>query len=313
MAYNPVLPPGQATMANSEPVVIASNQSNVPTNQAQINGVTVSVGSGVSGTGVQRVVLASDVFAPTNIAQMNGVTVTMGNGTSGTGVQRVTLASDSTGSLASITTSIVPGTGATHLGKAEDAVHTTGDTGVAVLSVRRDTLNAASPTSAAGDYQTIATDSEGVQWVRPQVVYNSTPVTVTNTNRADFQGNVNGHLLVSQEVTSHFYNVETDTDISVKASAGRLKSIRATNANAAVRYLQIHNKASAPAGGDVPLAVYPIPAGTAASPAAIELGKDFFLDNGLVLSTGIAVGISTTAATYTAATAAEHTVAGMYV
>jgi hypothetical protein len=37
---------------------------------------------------------------PINVAQMNGVNVTMGNGTSGTGVQRVTLASDSTGQVA---------------------------------------------------------------------------------------------------------------------------------------------------------------------------------------------------------------------
>lgn len=36
----------------------------------------------------------------TNIAQMNGVAVTMGNGVSGTGVQRVTIASDSTGTVA---------------------------------------------------------------------------------------------------------------------------------------------------------------------------------------------------------------------
>lgn len=36
----------------------------------------------------------------TNIKQMNGVTVTMGNGISGTGVQRVTIASDSTGQIA---------------------------------------------------------------------------------------------------------------------------------------------------------------------------------------------------------------------
>jgi len=36
----------------------------------------------------------------TNIAQVNGVTVTTGNGVSGTGVQRVTLASDSTGQVA---------------------------------------------------------------------------------------------------------------------------------------------------------------------------------------------------------------------
>lgn len=36
---------------------------------------------------------------PINIAQMNGVAVTMGNGASGTGVQRVTIASDSTGQV----------------------------------------------------------------------------------------------------------------------------------------------------------------------------------------------------------------------
>lgn len=37
---------------------------------------------------------------PINVAQMNGVAVTMGNGVAGTGVQRVTIASDSTGTLA---------------------------------------------------------------------------------------------------------------------------------------------------------------------------------------------------------------------
>jgi hypothetical protein len=41
---------------------------------------------------------------PINVAQLNGVAVTMGNGISGTGVQRVTIASDSTGTLAGVTT-----------------------------------------------------------------------------------------------------------------------------------------------------------------------------------------------------------------
>lgn len=88
------------------------------TNIAQMNGVTTTMGNGVSGTGVQRVTIASDSTGvvglatganvigsltanqSTNIAQMNGVTVTMGNGVSGTGVQRVSLASDSTGQVA---------------------------------------------------------------------------------------------------------------------------------------------------------------------------------------------------------------------
>jgi hypothetical protein len=112
---------GQGTMAASLPVVIASNQSAIPTtltsttltgtsavNVSQMNGVTVTMGSGVTGTGVQRVVLATDVALPTgsnvlgaltanqsvNVAQINGVTPLMGSGVNGTGASRVTLATD---------------------------------------------------------------------------------------------------------------------------------------------------------------------------------------------------------------------------
>lgn len=95
--------------AVTQPVSLAANQS---VNVAQINGVTTTMGNGVSGTGVQRVTLASDstgqvtlatgtntIGALTanqsvNVAQMNGVATTMGNGVAGTGVQRVALASD---------------------------------------------------------------------------------------------------------------------------------------------------------------------------------------------------------------------------
>jgi hypothetical protein len=53
-------PNGQATMANSAPVVIASNQSNLPTNLAQIAGANTAVNNGISGAAVQRVTVASD-------------------------------------------------------------------------------------------------------------------------------------------------------------------------------------------------------------------------------------------------------------
>lgn len=95
-----------------------------------------------------------------NVAQMNGVTITMGNGVAGTGVQRVTMASDSTANIATIGTSITPGTAAANLGKAEDAAAVSGDTGVGVLGVRNDTL--ASQTSASGDYGFHALDTAGI-------------------------------------------------------------------------------------------------------------------------------------------------------
>lgn len=55
--------------------------------------------------------------------------------------------------------SIVPGTGATNLGKAEDAAHTTGDTGVFTLAVRNDAN--ATRTSTDGDYSPISVDLAG--------------------------------------------------------------------------------------------------------------------------------------------------------
>lgn len=55
--------------------------------------------------------------------------------------------------------SVVPGTGATNLGKAEDAAHASGDTGVMVLAVRRDTPTASSGTT--GDYEPLQTNSVG--------------------------------------------------------------------------------------------------------------------------------------------------------
>ncbi len=56
-------------------------------------------------------------------------------------------------------TSIVPGTAATNLGKAEDAAHNSGDTGVMMLAVRQDTQAAFSGTD--GDYEPLQTDAQG--------------------------------------------------------------------------------------------------------------------------------------------------------
>lgn len=81
-------------------------------NVKQINGVTVLMGNGASGTGSQRVTIASDstgIVALTtgsaqighleanqssNVAQINGVTPLMGAGNTGTGSPRVTISTD---------------------------------------------------------------------------------------------------------------------------------------------------------------------------------------------------------------------------
>lgn len=151
-----------------------------------VNGVAPSVGNGASDAGTIRVTVANDstgvvgLNAGTNIvgkvgidqttpgttnavsvAQLGANTVSTGNGVSGTGVLRVAQVSDGTGVLASvgtISTSVTPGTAAANLGKAEDAAHASGDTGVFVLGVSNE---AQSTRNADSDYSIIATDTKG--------------------------------------------------------------------------------------------------------------------------------------------------------
>lgn len=65
-------------------------------------------------------------------------------------------------------TSVVPGTGATNLGKAEDAAHVSGDVGVLILGVRSDVPNlpTVASTNANSDYAAPAVDDHDVLWVR---------------------------------------------------------------------------------------------------------------------------------------------------
>lgn len=75
---------------------------------------------------------------------------------------------------------------------------------------------------------------------------------------------------------------------SIKSGAGQLYGIVATNINAAVRYLKIYNKASAPTvGTDVPVLTIALPGNTAGAGLAVDLS------NGIAFTTGIAAALTT--------------------
>lgn len=133
----------------------------------------------------------------------------------------------------------------------------------------------------------------------------------------DLASNVQG--ILQKPVASSLYsgtpgfNAGAATAISVKTTPGNLLFLRCSNGNAALRYLQLHNKASAPSAGETPILSFALPAGaSAAIPAVIELGSGEFGPS-VYFSTGIAIGISTTAGTYTAATAGDHQTNYIYV
>jgi hypothetical protein len=148
----------------------------------------------------------------TNVSQINGVTPLMGNGASGTGAQRVSIASDSTGNIATIGTSVTPGTAAANLGKAEDAGHTTGDVGVFALAVRNDNA-ATSVTNANADYSQVSTDITGTVFTRqsPSNTPALTNVSASATTQTALAAN-------AARRTAVFYNDST-SDCYIKYGA----------------------------------------------------------------------------------------------
>lgn len=139
-------------------------------------------------------------------------------------------------------TTVIPGTGATNLGKAEDAAHTSGDVGVMALAVR-----AASPTERSagptdGDYEPLGVNEVGALWTTP------TP-------------SAGGGLSV-------FRSIDLDeTEEDIKTSAGVMYWYYIYNNAATTHFVKFYNDTAANVvvGTATPTMTVPIPAGAAAN------------------------------------------------
>ena len=163
-------------------------------------------------------------------------------------------------------TSIIPGTGATNLGKAEDAVHTTGDVGVAILGIRDDTLNATSGTE--GDYEMFHTTAEGAMWV-------TQAPSITN-GWATFNA-----------TSGDGSTALTNTAQQVKATTGTVGGWYIYNPNATATYVNFYNSTSAgvTVGTTNQQMVICVPATAGAN---VEFG------NGITFATAISISATTT-------------------
>jgi hypothetical protein len=199
--------------------------------------VALSGNSGNKDGGTVRVVLATDQPALTNKLLVTPDAVTHDVGT--------------------ITTAVVAGTGATHLGKAEDAAHTTGDVGVMALAVRASapTERSAGPTD--GDYEPLGVNEVGALW-------------------GTLTPSANGGLTTFMASGSDGSSILVATSQVIKASAGVLYGYYAYNPEAAVTFVHFYNTASASVtvGTTNPLFTIAIPAGSAAN-LALPYGITF--------------------------------------
>jgi len=148
------------------------------------------------------------------------------------------------------------------LGKAEDAPHVSGDTGVMVFAVRTDT--AAALASTTNDYTALQTDALGALRTVDAVAAKVGALTNAATTA----------LAAS---------------LVVKASAGTLFGAQGYSTTAG--FLLIHNTTSLPADGQVPVVSFPIEAN---KPYSIDFGV-----YGRAFSTGITVVFSSTGPTKT--------------
>lgn len=136
--------------------------------------------------------------------------------------------------VVSISGSVVPGVGATNLGKAEDNAHASGDVGVMALAVRTDTPVTSS--SASGDYEPLHLSAQGALWITP------TPTT-------------NGGLSMARVLSAATTNATL-----VKSSAGNLYGIWVSNSSTSKRWLKLYNMTTAPTvGTSVPVMTIAIP------------------------------------------------------
>lgn len=233
MSDNTTITPGSGATVAADNIGGALHQRVKVTLGADGSATDALGGAGAVAAGVQRTTLASDDPAVTSLAVMDDwdesdrakvnpiagqAGVAGGSGTVSALTQRVVLATDvalpagtnAIGKLAANSgvdigdvdvTTVVPGTGATSLGKAEDAAHASGDTGVAVLARRADVP--ASSAGTDGDYATVNQDASGRAWVRPHCA------TGTVTSQTDQATNVTLLAANAARVGATIYNDST--------------------------------------------------------------------------------------------------------
>jgi hypothetical protein len=108
-------------------------------------------------------------------------------------------------------------------------------------------------------------------------------------------------------LTSHLIAAASTNATTVKASAGVVNTIQVSNINAAVRYLKLYNKATAPTvGTDTPVMTIMLPPGSNQVINFAPFGFRFSTGVSFALTTGMAV------ADTGAVSAAEHSVSFVY-
>lgn len=156
-------------------------------NEMQVDVVTVPAPLSTTGAGTEaaalRVTVATDSTGVLSVDD-NGASLTVDGTVAVSSLPALAAGTANIGDVDVL--SVVPGTAATSLGKAEDAAHASGDTGVMALAVRQNTPTALATTDA--DYAPLEVGAVGEQWVglvghntTARIAVNSASLTTAST------------------------------------------------------------------------------------------------------------------------------------
>lgn len=280
---------GQKVMASSQPVAIASDQSNLPSNIAAYGGTSTSLGSKVSASSIP-VVIASD---------QAGLPLPTGAATSAnqTNASQKTQIVDGSGNVVASTSNA--------LNVNVSAIVANQSMNIAQYGGSSTTLG--SKTSANSMPVVIASDQGTLGVNAAQIAGNATltgnGTTGTGSQRVTIASD-NTAFTVNAQIIGQSGSTNANTSIAstaaeashvLKNAAGRLFQLTGVNNSASAQYIQVFNSTTVPADTTVPILVAYVPGNGTFSWDFGSIGRYF--------STGIAVSNSSTFATKTVGSA----------
>lgn len=137
-------------------------------------------------------------------SDLSARTTITGSGTS------TNLLCDSHGHLQVDVVSTVPGTGAAHLGKAEDAAHSSGDVGVMALAVRSDSLTAHA--GASNDYSALQVNSDGALYTAASSLTQSIAATTLSNYDTAYRAFSEASTTLSQDINASVQSLTAPLD-----------------------------------------------------------------------------------------------------
>ncbi len=281
MSYNPQNPNGQASSANSSPVVIASDQSAVPVSATALPLPTGAATAAKQDTGntslgsidtkLQTAKTADyDTGAGTDTVQMMGVALPKSGGAVAGGTSTDPIRTDPTGTTAQpVSASSLPLPAGAATAAKQPALGTAGTPSADVITVQ-------------GATSMTAIKVDGSATTQP----------VSGTVAVGINAGTNAIGTVSlAPTTTGGWSVSSQTALTstatVSGAAGKFGGYMFTNTNTGVAYIQVFDTTGAVTlGTTTPTFVVPVPAGS---------GANLEVTNGIAMASGIKVAATTTA------------------